>query len=84
MKGSLAFQSMTLMSEVWALDTVNIFALLGLARASQIRIDLSTEQEAKTLASFGDQTISSTEAVWPWYGVSLMDQEAESEEGFQM
>ena len=48
---------------------------------SQIRILLSTEQEARTFASLGDQIMSSTEAVWPFKGFPI-DHEAASGEGF--
>ena len=54
MNGSFLFQSITLTSLSWAFSVVIIQDLLGSARMSQIRIVLSTEQEAITLASFGD------------------------------
>lgn len=83
------------MSLEWASSTVNMQALLGEARMSQIlslelhfhlanlsfdkiqinpkhlskiRYVLSTEQEARTLFSFGDHCKSSTDLVWLFKG----------------
>ena len=58
-----------------------MLARSGLTLQSHIRILLSTEQDANTLASFGDQIMSSTEAVWPFKGLSIV-QDAASVEGF--
>merc|ERR1712036_185824 len=52
-KGSFLFHEMTLTSASCAFATVNIFAFDPTRFASQIRMDLSTEHEAKTFCSLG-------------------------------
>lgn len=49
-KGSLRLQLMTLTSPSWAAAVVSMQALPGAARMSQMRIEASAEQEAKTWA----------------------------------
>uniref|UniRef100_A0A2M3ZUJ6 Putative secreted peptide n=1 Tax=Anopheles braziliensis TaxID=58242 RepID=A0A2M3ZUJ6_9DIPT len=52
-KGSFRFQLITLTSLSCTLSAVNMQAFEGAARQSQMRMDLSTEQDANTFASFG-------------------------------
>uniref|UniRef100_A0A1A9WWL2 Uncharacterized protein n=1 Tax=Glossina brevipalpis TaxID=37001 RepID=A0A1A9WWL2_9MUSC len=73
MKGSDLFQEITLISLSWALSQVSIHAFCGAARQSQIRIDLSTEQDAKTLRSLGLHCKSSTEALLAGNNVVLIE-----------